>query len=658
MNYRFFLTGLFFVVLFSSASAVLPPGRQNEGVEKDSVKMGVEYLKYFLERQGNWYPKDRDLERNLSGLIHFIEDDKIDTILFKLNNFNADEQYYFYRSPRRVADSLSVPGYVPQSVLSERLKRIDRSVKGSIVKDQIPVPRELFLDIDSKVTQVPADDAEWLIRNSRITLPDSLKTFSAIPDSLMTNSGDYRKVQQLERARRALLEKARIEYNSRLRKQYIDSVSNAYRMDYIEGYSRRIQREFADSIRRNNYNRLVQFNDSVMKAVNDSVNNVLRILTSYTEKDSVSVWLHNTDEDSVRMWLRNNDPYFTRLFIKNEQNDSLGVRVENTGKHSMRFLIDDGVTFSRFAKRQSKDVNLPGFQMESSLRKVEQRYSVVTPWTLTGKTNLGFTQTSLSNWKAGGENAFAFLFVFEGSADYAKNDITWKNYIQLRNGWVKPGGDKIEKNDDAAEFVSRFGVKAAKNWYYSAESDFRTQFFRGYKYPNRETPISAFLSPAYLVLKLGLDYNPNKNLSLLLSPFSAKMVYVRDTANVDVTSFGIDEGKKAYWQSGLSADLNWKKQITPVVSYSTKYKMFLNHASPFSKFDVRWENDLSMQLSTFINMNVRFYLVYDDDVKFDTGRKDGDGNAIMDAKWQMKELISIGFSYTMNKKVYKRKRIG
>jgi len=658
MNYRFFLTGFFFVLIISHASAFsMFLNEKNEKEKQDSVKISVEYLKYFLQRQGNWYPKSPDMERNLNGLIHFIEDDKIDTVLFKLENYSSGDQLYFYRSLRRVADSLSVSGYVSQKDLNERLKQIDRSVKGSIVKEQIPVPEELFVDIDSKVRLVPEDDADWLVRNSKIPLPDSLKTFSVIPDSLISNPADFKKVQRLDSARRAILEKARIGYNSKIRKQYIDSVSNAYRDDYVEVYSREIQKEFADSVRRQNYNRLVQFNDSVMRAVNDSVSNVLRILTSYAEKDSISVWLYNTDKDSVQMWLRNDDPYFTRLFIKNEQNDSLGVRVENTGKNSMRFLIDDGVTFSRFARRQTKEANLPGFKMESSLKKVQQRYSVVTPWTLTGKSNLGFTQTALSNWKPGGDNSFSFLFVFNGSANYAKNDITWKNSMQLRNGWSKPGGDKLEKNNDILELTSRIGLKAAKNWYYSSEVDFNTQLFNGYKYPDRDNPISGFLSPAYLVLKVGMDYNPNKQFSLLLSPFSAKMIYVKDS-DIDPTRFGVDEGKKTHWQTGFNTDLNWTKQVTPDVSYNTKYKMFMNYASPFSKFDIRWDNTLSMQLNTFINMNVRLYLVYDDEVKFGTGRFDADGVEITEARWQFQEVISIGFSYSLNKKVYRRKKIG
>lgn len=657
MNYKFFLIGLLFTLTVSQNSAIPFAPKTGEKESKDPVKIGVDYLKCFLQRQGNWYTRSPELESNLNSLIHFIEDEKIDSVLIKLENYRKENQGYFWRPPNKVPDSLSISGYVSYNRICEQLKRIDRSVRESIVKDQIPVPEELFSDMDSKLSLIPKNDAEWLVRNSKITLPDSLKIFSAIPDSMIGSPSGLRKVQQMDRARRDLLEKARVEYNSRLRKHYIDSVSNAFRNDYITAYSGQIRKEFTDSIRRQNDERLVQFNDSVMKVVNDSVARVLRILTSYAARDSVSVWFHNSGRDSVQMWLRNNDLYFTRLFIKNEQNDSLGVRIENTGKHSIRFLIDDGVTFSRFARQQAKDIRLSGFTPESSLRKVQQRYNVVTPWNLTGKSNLGLTQTALSNWASGGDNSLAFLFVFNGTADYTKNDITWKNSIELRNGWLKPGNDKIEKNDDKIEIITRFGIKAAKKWNYSSEIDFQTQLFNGYDYPDRENKISAFLAPAYTVFKLGLEYCPGKNLSLLLSPISSKMTYVKDTAAVDATSYGIHEGHQTNWQVGFNTDLSWTKQFSSYISYTTKYKMFTNYAAPFSKFDVSWENNLSLQLSTFISMNIRYYLVYDDDVTFDTGRVDDFGDAIMKAKWQMKELISIGFIYTLNKNIYRRKKI-
>ncbi|MGE4585739.1 MAG: DUF3078 domain-containing protein [Mangrovibacterium sp.] len=650
---------MFFCVLMSFPyfARSQNPQREPDPENRTAVRKSLEYIRYFLRRQGNWYPGNKETERTLSGLVRFFDDEKIDSVLVRLKEYEKKDRYFFYRSPGQVEDSLSVPGYVSREMLEEQLRLVNRSVKGSLVREQIPVPEELLSDVDANIRLVPEDDADWLVRNSKIVLSDSLMTFSAVPDSMLISPADFVKIQRRDSIRRELLERARTNYNNRLRQQYRDSVSRVYREKYVEACSQNIQQHYADSIRRGNYNRLVQYNDSVMRVVNDSVRSALRILGRAAWKEPVPVWLHNTGKDSVQLWLQNGSHYFTRLFIKNEQNDSLSVRVENAGKNAMRFLIDDGVTFTRFKEKETREVDLPGFRKESSLQKVEKRFKVVTPWTLNGKADLGFTQTALSNWKAGGDNAFSFLFVFNGSADYAKNDVSWKNSVQIRNGWSKPGGDKLENNNDMLELTSRVGLKASKNWYYSSEVDFNTQLFNGYDYPDRDNPISGFLAPAYMTLKLGLDYNPNKKFSLLLSPVSAKMTYVKDS-DVDPTNFGVSEGKSSYWKSGFNADLSWKKEITPDMVYNTKYKMFVSYNPFFGKYDINWENTLSLQLSTFINMNVRLYLVYDDDARFGTGRYDNDGVEITETRLQLQEIISIGFSYSLNKKVYRRKTVG
>ncbi len=649
MNYRFFVVGIFlmFAVQFSFASSPFNK-RKKETETQDSIKTSVDYLKYFLERQGNWFPKDPWLEKDLFGLVHFVEDDKIDTVLYRLNQYKANNQFYFYRSPGNVPDSLSIPGYLSNGAIKERLKRLDRSVKSNFVKGQIPVPEELFKNMDSKVKLVSSGNAEWLVKNSKVVLPDSLKSYSAIPDSLITNAADLKKLQRLDSARRAFLEKARIAYNDRLRRQYRDSVSAVYRREYVDAYSKQVQKEVADSLKKSNFNILVHYNDSVMEVVNDSVKSALRILAAYAENDSAAVVLKNSDNDSTLLWTRKNDPHFTRIFIKNEQNDSLGVRAENIGKNALRLFIDDGgVSLSRYTKRQIKDARLTALITSSKLQSVTQRYKVESPWTLTGNSNLGFTQTGITRWKSGGESSLALLFTFKGTANYSKNDITWNNTMELSDGWVKPGGGMLEKNEDELDLTTRFGVKAAKNWNYSTEVTFQTQLFNGYDYPDRETIISDFLSPAYVNFKFGMDYTPSKNLSLLLSPISSKMIYVRDTAHVDVTDFGIDEGKKAYWQPGFNADFAWTKKISDDISFNTTYNMFINYLDPFSDlFDIDWQSKLTMQINTFVNMTATYHAVYDNDVLFN-GR----------TRWQMKDIITVGFNYKLNKQVYRRKKL-
>jgi len=404
---------------------------------------------------------------------------------------------------------------------------------------------------------------------------------------------------------------------------------------------------------------LVNYNEHIIKIVNDSLNKVIRSLREYAANDSVLIRVKNTDGNIVQIWTDRNDPRATRFFIKNEQNDSLGIRIENAGKQSVLMFIDDGgVTLSRYKTAQSKDAKLVENKISySNLENISEKFKVESPWTLSGKTNLGLSQTGITKWKSGGESSFSFLFTFYGKADYVKDKVTWNNSFNMYDGWIKPGGEHIQKNEDEIDLISRIGYKAAKSWKYSAEGSFKSQLFNSYNYPDREDVISKFISPVYVNLKLGMDFNPNKDLSLLISPLSFKMIYVNDSSEVDVTDYGIDEGKKTYWQPGFNLDFAWNKKISDDISYSTKYNLFFNYLDPTDDIpDMDWQSILTIQVNTFISVTTRIHLIYDNDVQFKVGEEE-DGTAIMDTRWQMKDILSVGFIYNMNKKIYHRKRI-
>lgn len=259
------------------------------------------------------------------------------------------------------------------------------------------------------------------------------------------------------------------------------------------------------------------------------------------------------------------------------------------------------------------------------------------------------------------------LLVLKGFANYStlNNKIKWENSAEIRNGWIKPGGKdengdgyESEKYDDKFELISRFGVSAFKKWYYSAEVDFQTQFFNGYKYPTslNPEPISALLAPSKTLFKLGLDYKPNNNLSIFLSPITSKTVFVRDTVKINKSNYNIPDGRRSLWIPGLNADIKYKTDITPYISYETKYKMFINYTNPFKKFDIDWENLVVMKVNDYVNLRFMLHLIYDDDILFPV--LDNMGNEISKKpKLQVKELITVGFSYKINKKVFKARQI-
>ena len=649
---------LYFFLAFNHIIVANPVSEnRRQKTEVDSIQISVDYLKTFLDSNSEWYLKDPELEVNLNSLIHYFEDNKIDSVISMMNGYVKNNAVYFYRSSSDLADSLSIENYIYQEDLSERLKRLDRSIRGSILKNQIPIPEQLLGNLDGKVRTIQEEDSDWLLENSLVSLPDSLMTNDVVPDSVKMSPESFNRLQKLDSLKRDELERARIAYNERLLGFYIDSVSEDYRNEYISAYSKQIQKEFSDSIRTQNKLLLVSYNDSVLEIVNDSIGRAISILTNQAQKEPSSVWLYNSGEDSIEIATNNVDSNYSRIFIKNELNDSLGIKIENIGRNSLRLLIDDWVTFSRFEQRQSKRVELSGMNTTNSLQTVAKMYKVVTPWNLGGDGTIGFTQTYLSNWKKGGKSALSTLIVLKGFANYSLRKVKWENSLEIRNGWLDPADDKIQKNDDKFEAISRFGISAFKKWYYSAEIDFQTQLFNGYNYPDRQSLISGFLSPAKTMLKLGLDYKPNSDFSLFLSPLTSKTVFIRDTAHIDESKYGVDLGKRSYRNIGMNAELKYKRMISPDITYETKYKMFINYESPFSAADVDWENNLTIQLNSYVNLKMLIHLIYDDNVTFPTDKIDLEGNTIYKPKWQLKEFVTIGFSYKLNKQISRREKL-
>jgi hypothetical protein len=330
----------------------------------------------------------------------------------------------------------------------------------------------------------------------------------------------------------------------------------------------------------------------------------------------------------------------------------------------MQLVIEDGVTFSRFRQQAVKDFDFTTLNKPSTnLDKVSKRYQAYTPWSIGGNGNTGFTQTYLSNWKKGGKSALSILIVARGFANYSSDKVKWENSGEIRNGWINPGQEGIQKNDDKFGLTSRLGFSAGKKWYYSTEVDLESQFFYGYKYPNRDNPISGFLAPGRFLFKIGMDYKPNKDLSLFISPLTSKLVFVNDTLKIDKSNFGITPGKSSYWEPGLNTDLKFKKDLFPNVTFETKFRMFVNYLAPFKQLDVDWENLLNMQLTDHISINMMAHSIYDSKILFEKTDKEGNpvldsqGNKVRGPKLQFKEFITVGFSYKINRRVLRAREI-
>jgi len=662
MQLKKLFTGILILISISifAQDHLTNPEKEKNTSSNDSIKLSIDYLKKYIQTNDIWQSENPEILKTIIGLIHFTEDGPIDSIQVRLDKFRKIQNFrYINRLPINVSDTLLIPGYQSYLSILEKMKKLDRAIWNGVDMNAIHLPEALTVGPDHKLQPIAEGDEHAILERTGIILPDSLENLSAVPDSTRQKPDDFNRIKNLDLQRKQIMEEARVKYNLKIQKFNLDSAITVYRKHAVKVYSDSLQNQLYISLKRQNEQILTHYNDSIVRLVNDSINQFVKTLQRFAQNDSVSVVMRSLSGKPTQLWLRNNKRSITRFYIKNVQNDSLAIRMMTLDKHAIGIAIDDDVTFSRLAQKQRRDYVFEKFTPDKKLTKIHKRFDVITPWSLGGFGTFGFSQTYLNNWKAGGNSAFALLLVLKSYANYSNDIIRWENSGEFRNGWIRQGGNlnQVQKNDDKLELISRLGISAFKKWFYSTEIDFQTQFFNGYNYPDKSKLVSAYLSPAKTMFKLGLDYKPNPKFSLFLSPFTLKMVYVRDTAQVDQTTYGISHSSQSYWEPGLNADVKYRIEISPQITYETKYKMFMNYKEPFRKFDINWENTLVAQLNDRINLTFMLNMMYDDNITFPTGRMDAKGVEIFKPKLQTKELTTIGFSYKINRHVYERRKV-
>jgi hypothetical protein len=274
-------------------------------------------------------------------------------------------------------------------------------------------------------------------------------------------------------------------------------------------------------------------------------------------------------------------------------------------------------------------------------------------WKKGGVFTATLSQTSLTNWVAGGENSFSVNGLFSGFANYKKGKSVWDNSLDLGYGVIKQGSEGYKKTDDKIDFLSKYGLEAFKNFYYSALLNFKTQMTPGYNYPDVTNKISDLFAPAYLTLALGLDYKPDAYFSAFIAPLTGKFTFVTDPALSDQGAFGVTPGKTSRSEFGgyiraIYSKNDFKSEILKNVSFTTKVDLFSNYADNPQNIDVSWETLLAMKVNKFLSFNFNTHLIYDDNIAVPFDRNNNGtietGESIRSLV-QFKEIFGVGLSY-------------
>jgi hypothetical protein len=269
-----------------------------------------------------------------------------------------------------------------------------------------------------------------------------------------------------------------------------------------------------------------------------------------------------------------------------------------------------------------------------------------TVWRKGGMVALNFSQVSLTNWAAGGQNSIAGNALVNYFSNFKKGRVAWDNYINLGYGLLVQGKKgSVLKSDDNIDIGSKYGLAASKNWYYSALANFRSQFAPGYSYPNDSVVISRFLAPAYLTFALGMDYKPSNSFSLFLSPLSSRFLFVTDKRLSDAGAFGVDPGEKMRTELGALLKATYNKEMSSVVSMVSTLDLYSNYLRNPGKIDVNWQMLVGMKISRFFSASISTQLLYDYDTKLTFYKDDGITVDHVGPGIQFKEVLGIGFSY-------------
>jgi hypothetical protein len=260
--------------------------------------------------------------------------------------------------------------------------------------------------------------------------------------------------------------------------------------------------------------------------------------------------------------------------------------------------------------------------------------------------NTNFTNTTLSNWAAGGQNALTITTMANLFANYKNGDKQWSNSLELGYGITRLGKSNapFRKGDDKMIFTSKYGRKIYKQINLSGLVDFRSQFDRGFKYEidtatkgEKSTYISNFFAPAYVVASIGMEYKPNDKFYVLASPLTSKNTIVNDEALSDMGAFGVQKGGKIRSEFGAYLNSELKFAIMENVMYQSNANLFMNYSTP-KLIDVFWDNLISLTVNKYITTTFSWVLVYDDDIKI---KRD---NGSVGPSLQAKTVLSVGIN--------------
>jgi hypothetical protein len=278
----------------------------------------------------------------------------------------------------------------------------------------------------------------------------------------------------------------------------------------------------------------------------------------------------------------------------------------------------------------------------------------VNTWKTETITGLSFSQASLSNWAAGGENAISGNVYLNFAAQYLKKKTDLETRLALAYGLNKQSSLKLRKVEDKIDLSVKYGYVLNPKLNLTTLFGFKSQFADGFDYKtNDSVAISSFLAPGYFMLGQGIDYKPLPFLSFYFSPITAKVTVVTLSELADGGAYGVEKaqydengnminpGQKTKFDLGANIKLALNKDIWKNVNLGLTLQLFSDYLNNPQNIDIDSELVLRMKINDYLTTLLNLNLLYDHDIQIT------DANGRTGPRTQFKEVLGVGITYKL-----------
>ncbi|RSK37173.1 DUF3078 domain-containing protein [Hymenobacter metallilatus] len=290
--------------------------------------------------------------------------------------------------------------------------------------------------------------------------------------------------------------------------------------------------------------------------------------------------------------------------------------------------------------------------------KISAEVDTARGWQRGGAGTLNFSQVSLRNWAPGGQSSLSLLAMGNVYLHYRGPEHTFDLAGNLVYGLLKAGKGRVRKNDDRLELNGRYARQFTQTLSYAAQVNVKTQLTPTNALGKPDSLLSRLFAPAYVLASLGVEYKPNTDFSLFVSPATGKFTVVADQGLADAGSFGVrparlgangelvrGSGQRLRQELGAYLNARYRHVLFTNITYNTKLELFSNYFHNPQNLDVNWENLLDFKVNKFVSASVTTLLVYDDDIRVPLDRNEDGVPDDRGRRIQFKETLGIGLTY-------------